>query len=322
MKNTAEMFFNCLFGVFFVIFFFLFGISGSAAETTCKAEVSDFIFDLVTHDSYAAKKTTQGYVKFSCSNLSQDTVYVNACLKGPVKTGDSSNFYLSSPKINEPMFAFYNSFSGLSWSGFSSPLNISMMISPQSVVSQKIPLSVEMNYDPFDFPSGLLSSSFILPAASLSWNSTPSPHDTHCNVSSANESITFNVRANLLNICDAYASDIDFGKIFETPISNVTSRGSIFVKCTNGAIYNLSLRSLNGGIDRFIMKNSKGDNLKYTLYKNPERTLLWGNGVNSKYGTGNGKSQQHFVYGIINLPPKYSPPPGEFKDTVIISITY
>ncbi|EKS6735963.1 spore coat U domain-containing protein [Enterobacter asburiae] len=322
MKNTAKFFFDCLFSGFFVMLFSFFGISESAAETTCKAEVSDFIFDLVTHDSYAAKKTTQGYVKFSCSNLSQNTAYVNACLKGPVKTGDLSISNLSFPKINEPMFAFSNSFSGLSWNGFSSPLNISMMIGPQSVVSQKIPISVEMNYDPFDFPSGLLSSSFILPPASLSWHSTPSQHDTHCNVSSANESITFNVRANLLSICDAYADDINFGKLFETPISNITSRGSIFVKCTIGTIYNVSLRSLNGGLDRFIMKNPKGDILKYTLYKNQERTLIWGNGVNSKYSTGNGKTQQHYVYGIINLPPKYSPPPGEFEDTVIISITY
>jgi spore coat protein U-like protein len=106
--------------------------------------------------------------------------------------------------------------------------------------------------------------------------------------------------------------------------ANVDQTSTIQLTCTNTTPYNIGLNAGTGtGATVATRKLTSGANtINYTLYSNSGRTTVWGNtvGTDTVAATGNGAAQNYTVYGRI--PPQTTPAPGNYADTITITVTY
>lgn len=136
-------------------------------------------------------------------------------------------------------------------------------------------------------------------------------------------SASFTAKANVTALCSVNAVTLDFG----TPgllTAAVPGTSSISVQCASGVAYNVGLDGgLHSGSNINARKMVLGANsVAYQLYRDPGRTQVWGNTVNTDTvsGTGTGSPQNLTVYGQVPAQP--TPPAGTYTDTVVVSVTY
>ena len=125
--------------------------------------------------------------------------------------------------------------------------------------------------------------------------------------------------------CTVNASDMDFG----TTISLASSRqasSSVNVTCANGAPYQIGLSagtSAGSTVNNRAMTRVGGsERASYQLYRNSARTEVWGVTLNNNTvsNVGTGQAQSHTVFGLV--PAQATPPPGNYLDTVIATVTF
>jgi len=140
----------------------------------------------------------------------------------------------------------------------------------------------------------------------------------------ASTTSTFAVQVAITATCTINsASTLNFGTqgVLAT---NVDQTSTLQVTCTNTTPYNIGLDGGTGsGATVAVGKlTSGGATVNYTLYSDTGRTTVWGNTVSTDTvaGTGNGSGQSYTVYGRI--PAQTTPAPGNYADTITVTVTY
>ncbi|MCU1500146.1 MAG: Spore coat protein [Acidimicrobiales bacterium] len=106
--------------------------------------------------------------------------------------------------------------------------------------------------------------------------------------------------------------------------SVISSTSALSVQCTNGTTYAVGLDAGAGsGATTSVRRmTAAGATLNYALYRDSNRTQLWGDIVATDTfgGTGNGSAQTVTVYGSV--PVQSTPAAGSYADTVQVTVTY
>jgi spore coat protein U-like protein len=132
---------------------------------------------------------------------------------------------------------------------------------------------------------------------------------------------SFTVQANVDRTCNVSAETINFGNhgILNTQID---ARSKLSVTCTLNLPYSIALSGGSSNAPptaRKMMKNS--ESVTYGLYLDNARQQPWGSGAGQiASGTGAGAAQDYFVYGRVA--PQATPSPGDYSDTVAVTVTY
>ncbi|MDR2061502.1 MAG: spore coat U domain-containing protein [Acinetobacter sp.] len=129
-------------------------------------------------------------------------------------------------------------------------------------------------------------------------------------------------------------SNVDFGNINDigTTTRAYTALGAINTTCNPGLPYTIYLgdgsNRIAGGFRR--MANSSSQYIPYQLYKDSNYSTVWdatggttnvgGSGGVSNTGTGNAQSTN--VYGRIPQGTTISSTPGNYSDSVVVTVTY
>jgi spore coat protein U-like protein len=133
---------------------------------------------------------------------------------------------------------------------------------------------------------------------------------------------SFNATITLANDCLVTAQNINFGN---KGLLNTDSdaNGQVNVTCTPTVPYSVSLSMGGTGTGPTTRKmTGPGNAITYGLYRDLNRLQPWGNtiGTNTASGTGNGTAQPFIVYGRV--PVQTTPTPGDYNDTIIVTVTY
>jgi spore coat protein U-like protein len=106
--------------------------------------------------------------------------------------------------------------------------------------------------------------------------------------------------------------------------SAITSTSALGIQCTNGTTYSVGLDPGAGtGATTAVRRlTSSGATINYALYRDSNRTQLWGQtvGTDTYSGTGSGAVQSVTIYGAI--PAQTTPASGSYSDTVQVTVTY
>lgn len=140
----------------------------------------------------------------------------------------------------------------------------------------------------------------------------------------ATEQTTFTVSATVVAACAVSASNLSFGNYNPTLGAPNENQTSMLVTCTNGASYNVGLDAGAGSgataASRKMMQSSNA--LTYTLYRDSNRTLVWGDSVGSDTlaSSGTGAQQTINIYGRIAA--AQTAPAGSYSDTITVTVTF
>lgn len=122
----------------------------------------------------------------------------------------------------------------------------------------------------------------------------------------------------------------NYNPLLNTDLSATTT---INIKCTNTTpITSVALNAgTNGGAVNARSMELTGDTTKklyYDLYKDLAHTQLWGDGTNSttmytgKTGAGLNTDVSFVVYGLIPASKNATAKPGNYSDTITVTVTY
>lgn len=133
--------------------------------------------------------------------------------------------------------------------------------------------------------------------------------------------VPFNVTAAVEPACLVSAQPINFGN-HGVLNSAVDATGTITLTCTANLAYSVAL---NGGLSgsppasrQMVLGSSS---IIYGLYRDTARTNVWGSTAGQVVtGTGTGASQNVTVYGRV--PAQTTPAPGQYTDTVVVTVSY
>jgi spore coat protein U-like protein len=140
----------------------------------------------------------------------------------------------------------------------------------------------------------------------------------------ASTTMTFTGQVTIAATCTINsASSLNFGTQ-GVLAANVDQTSTIQVTCTNTTPFTIGLDAGTGpGATVAARKlTSGGSTVNYTLYADAGHTTVWGNTVSSDAvaATGNGSAQSFTVYGRV--PPQAAPAPGNYSDTITVTVTY
>jgi len=129
-------------------------------------------------------------------------------------------------------------------------------------------------------------------------------------------------------------STVDFGNINDISITkrDYTAQGAVNATCNYGTPYSIYLgdgnNRITGGFRRMI--NSNNEFIPYQLYKDSNYSTVWDatGGVTNIGGaggvskTGSGIAQSTPVYGKIPQGTSIASTPGNYSDSVVVTVTY
>jgi spore coat protein U-like protein len=123
-------------------------------------------------------------------------------------------------------------------------------------------------------------------------------------------------------------STLDFGSAgFLT--SNLDSSTSLAVTCTSTTPFRVGLGAgLGAGATTTNRKMTRTSapfsTIDYSLYRDNNPALNWGNdtstGSDTQNGSGSGSAATYTIYGRV--PPQSTPQPGDYQDTVVLSVVF
>ena len=155
-----------------------------------------------------------------------------------------------------------------------------------------------------------------------------STRDSSCSTVPAYQAINFTARSRVAAACTVVANDIAFGT-HNTLASAVSATSSIGVVCTATTPYNVRMdggTTANNVANRRMGLNGTGpaaQGVAYQLRHTSPNGPLWGDGTSGTStlaGTGTGGSQTLPVYGRVL--PQAVPLPGQYEDTVTVTVQY
>lgn len=139
---------------------------------------------------------------------------------------------------------------------------------------------------------------------------------------------TLQVGATIVVACNVTGSTLSFGGAIDPLLTSgpVDASTNLAVTCTNTTPYTVALSAgaNAGNASAFGSRAMKSGthSLAYQLYLDSGRTQVWGDGNSSGVytGTGTGSVQNLTLYG--RLPSLAGAVPGNYSDTVTLTITY
>jgi spore coat protein U domain-containing protein, fimbrial subunit CupE1/2/3/6 len=144
----------------------------------------------------------------------------------------------------------------------------------------------------------------------------------------ATSAAPISVSATVIAACTLGTSTLAFGT-FTPGGSALNANGSLIITCTNGDHYTIALNAgLGSGATipvRVLTKlAAPTGTLRYTIYTTTARTTVWGNGISGSTvtGTGTGVAQTLTVPGTIFAGQGGTATPGNYTDSVMITVTF
>jgi spore coat protein U-like protein len=136
--------------------------------------------------------------------------------------------------------------------------------------------------------------------------------------------VPFSVQVGNTSQCTISASSLDFGALTNLN-TQVDATNSISIRCNTGVRYSIGLSNGTSGASAPSLRQMKSalsqDSISYGIYTNQARTAVWGTANTAVVsGTGNGNTQNFTGYGRI--PAQTTPAPSDYRDTVVITVTY
>jgi spore coat protein U-like protein len=135
---------------------------------------------------------------------------------------------------------------------------------------------------------------------------------------------SFQVSLTIQGACSLQStSDLAFGSQ-SAVASNLDATSSIGVQCSNTTPYTIGL-SAGAGTGATVaarLLSVGGATIPYTIYRDSNRTQLWGTTANidTQSGTGNGALQTFTAYGRVA--PVANPAVGAYTDSISVTVTY
>jgi len=147
-----------------------------------------------------------------------------------------------------------------------------------------------------------------------------------CNgIAGTQTSDTFVVTASIAETCVVEADDLAFST--QTQLAaNVDAASQVRASCSTGLAYAVAMGAGGGGsfgARRMVHASFPAEDVNYQLYTDTARTQIWGDGTGGTVtvgGTGNGSPQANNVYGRVA--PQATPRPGDYSDTVVVTVSY
>lgn len=150
----------------------------------------------------------------------------------------------------------------------------------------------------------------------------------------ATATTTFGVSVTVNSNCLVSASNLAFANY--TPAGgNQTANTTVSVRCTKGTAFTVALNggSTSGGtVTQRLMTNggSPASTVQYNLYTVANFATIWGDGTGGTAtvsGTGNGvtvaNAVAETVYGeLVDSATNQVVPPGNYSDTITVTVTY
>ena len=139
---------------------------------------------------------------------------------------------------------------------------------------------------------------------------------------------TLSVTANVVDTCTVAASGnlLAFGA-YTGAVNN--TNGSLSLTCTDGDTYTVALNIGTGSgasfANRVLTNPSPAGTMNYNIYTTSARTTVWGDGTGTTAtvpGTGTGALQTLTVFGQIPAGQTATVTPGNYTDTVTITVTF
>ena len=300
-----------------------------AAPASCSFSITSVNFgniDVTTNTTFDTTATFNA----TCSGDKNKTVRV--CPNIAEGTGGSSS---GNPRLllsgsNQLNYNLYQNSSRTtvwgsylwSYSGTYTPPTVDILLDSHGAGSTSVTMYARVSAGQQTKPAGTYTSSFASPYTAIAY--AYSTVGTCATIGSTSATAApFTVTAVNTTACSVSATAVDFGSSGVLAIT-IDASGTLTLTCTASAPYTVAL---NGGNDLATdptqRKMSKGtEKITYGLYRNSTRTLPWGDttGTNTAAGTGTGLSQNLAVYGRV--PIQTTPSPGNYSDTVIVTLTY
>ncbi|MEQ8205921.1 MAG: spore coat U domain-containing protein [Woeseia sp.] len=144
-------------------------------------------------------------------------------------------------------------------------------------------------------------------------------------VNGSQTSDSFLASGTIIESCAVEADDLDFGAHARLD-GSVDGSSQIRLQCSADTAYSVSLGAGGGGdagARRMVHGSIPTEQIGYQLYSDASRSQVWGDGSGSTTtvgGTGTGATQSVSVYGRIPL--QATPRPGDYVDTVIVTVNY
>lgn len=130
-----------------------------------------------------------------------------------------------------------------------------------------------------------------------------------------------NISIEIVEACEVAAEDLDFGEgSYIDRNHTLRMESTITVTCADNVLYEIGI-SHGDNYDGARHLSGDGGDIAYHLY-DAENEVLWGDGSDTpgKFDRGNGLPQDHTVLGTATLWEIFPLPPGEYTDTVVVSI--
>jgi spore coat protein U-like protein len=142
-------------------------------------------------------------------------------------------------------------------------------------------------------------------------------------ITSGSKTFSLTNTATISNYCTVSATTLAFGSVANLS-SVVTSTNTVSALCSSGTAYNIGLDGgTTGATDPTLRKMSFSTNqITYGIYRSSGTTQPWGStiGTNTASGTGSGLTQNYTGFGRV--PVQSQPNPGNYSDTVVVTVTY
>lgn len=122
--------------------------------------------------------------------------------------------------------------------------------------------------------------------------------------------------------CSLEPGRLEFGTVtlLEKPVD---SQAAVNLRCTRGTSYSIALEGANGSSDPQRRRLVSGPNsMTYALYLDAARTKPWGSsmGQDTLVGIGSGLNEQVRIFGRIHA--QNAPFPGNYSDSIVMSVRY
>ncbi|MBP0615841.1 Csu type fimbrial protein [Jiella mangrovi] len=290
-----------------------------AAAATCSVTGGTLAFGAV--DTLAASPTSaDGDLSISCSDASAASVRVCVGL-GAGTGGSDAGYRLLSNGDTTLSYGLYAD-SGLTtgWgandaAGLGEPQGVTLATSDGSA-SAEMTVYGRVPGSQTSASTGAYSSLVTVTLAYAEGSDLDCASPASASTATGSLTVSANVAAN----CLVVAQDLDFGTAGLID-ADISAEADLDVTCTPGASYAIAMGAglySDGSTRR--MRSTAGDYVSYGLYNDSGGAVAWGDGTSSDTLGGTGVGEETVpVYGIV---PPQSAAPGNYSDTVVVTITY
>ena len=306
----------------------------AATDISCTATMTNVAFGTV--DPQSSQTDASGTLDYTCTNTANQTRYATICFSvgdgaqgagqtNPRQMEDASGDVL---KFQLYQNASYSTVWGSSFFGaFNTPYMANVTVPRRrggnnGSVSGSATMYGRVSNGQTTAIPGAYQNAFNGGHTAITVNEGNNAPPGSCD-STILDSFPFTVTATVANKCTVSAGMLNFGNVGLLTAA-LPGTSTVSVQCASGTPYNVGLDGgQNSGGNINARRMLLGANtVGYQLYRNPGRTLVWGNtvGTNTVAGTGNGSTQNLTVYGQV--PAQATPPAGTYNDTITVTVTY